>query len=195
MSGIEEAALWQAVQKSRTMLVRVARAEGLLAEDAVDCVQDALTTFVRLVRAGEAERASGAERVAPEVRPSAAEGGAEAREDYMPTLVTSVKNAARKRRKRHDRAKTHLRDDELEVVDASDPVDQLIARAEERIRLQGCVDGLCGIQKAVVTLRMLEEVPGEDVASALGISTSHVAVLLHRAKAALLTCMASPAKV
>ena len=38
-------------------------------------------------------------------------------------------------------------------------------------------------------LRMLEERPGEDVARALGISSGHVAVLLHRAKAALRTCM------
>jgi RNA polymerase sigma-70 factor (ECF subfamily) len=41
----------------------------------------------------------------------------------------------------------------------------------------------------VVTLRLLEERPGEDVAQALGVSSNHVAVLLHRAKSALRVCM------
>jgi RNA polymerase sigma-70 factor (ECF subfamily) len=41
-----------------------------------------------------------------------------------------------------------------------------------------------------VTLRMLEEQPGEDVAAALGITPGHVAVLLHRAKRSLRACMA-----
>jgi RNA polymerase sigma-70 factor (ECF subfamily) len=46
----------------------------------------------------------------------------------------------------------------------------------------------------VVTLRMLDQVPGEDVARTLGITAGHVAVLLHRAKASLLACMtAAPA--
>jgi RNA polymerase sigma-70 factor (ECF subfamily) len=44
-------------------------------------------------------------------------------------------------------------------------------------------------QRAVVSLRMLDDVPGEDVARALGITPGHVAVLLHRAKANLLVCM------
>jgi len=51
------------------------------------------------------------------------------------------------------------------------------------------VQTLAEIQRAVVTLRMLDEVPGEDVATALGITPGHVAVLLHRAKGNLLTCM------
>jgi RNA polymerase sigma-70 factor (ECF subfamily) len=38
---------------------------------------------------------------------------------------------------------------------------------------------------------MLEEQSGEDVARALGITAGHVAVLLHRAKAALRACMTS----
>jgi RNA polymerase sigma-70 factor (ECF subfamily) len=41
----------------------------------------------------------------------------------------------------------------------------------------------------VVTLRMLDDLPGEDVARLLGVSAGHVAVLLHRAKARLLACM------
>jgi RNA polymerase sigma-70 factor (ECF subfamily) len=67
--------------------------------------------------------------------------------------------------------------------------DELIARAEDHVRLSACVDELCEIQKAVVTLRMLDEHPGEDVAQALGITPGYVAVLLHRAKASLRACM------
>ena len=60
------------------------------------------------------------------------------------------------------------------------------------MRLHACVQELCEIEKAVVTLRMLEEQAGEDVARALGISAGHVAVLRHRAKAALRACMTGP---
>jgi RNA polymerase sigma-70 factor (ECF subfamily) len=67
--------------------------------------------------------------------------------------------------------------------------DSLIERAEDHVRLQACVEDLCEIQRSVVTLRLLEERPGEDVARALGITPGHVAVLLHRAKAALRVCM------
>ena len=45
---------------------------------------------------------------------------------------------------------------------------------------------LADVQRAVVTLRMLDDVAGEDVAQALGITPGHVAVLLHRAKINLL---------
>ena len=61
------------------------------------------------------------------------------------------------------------------------------------MRLRACVAELCEIQKAVVTLRMLEERAGEDVGETLGISPGHVAVLLHRAKRALRACMAPEA--
>jgi RNA polymerase sigma-70 factor (ECF subfamily) len=70
-------------------------------------------------------------------------------------------------------------------------VEDLLAAAEDRLRLRGCAASLAELQRAVVTLRMLEEVDGDDVAAALGISPGHVALLLHRAKASLATCMSS----
>jgi RNA polymerase sigma-70 factor (ECF subfamily) len=51
------------------------------------------------------------------------------------------------------------------------------------------VNQLGELQRKIVSLRMLDEVPGEDVATMLGLSAGHVAVLLHRAKASLRTCM------
>jgi len=68
-------------------------------------------------------------------------------------------------------------------------LESLLAQAEEHLRLRACVARLCDTQRAVVTLRLLEEQDGKDVAEALGISRAHVDVLLHRAKGRLLACM------
>jgi hypothetical protein len=64
-----------------------------------------------------------------------------------------------------------------------------MGRAVEQVRLRACVAELCEIQRAVVTLRILEERPGEDVAQLLGITKNHAAVLLRRAKSSLRACM------
>jgi RNA polymerase sigma-70 factor (ECF subfamily) len=152
----------------RQSLAALARREGLLPEDAVDCVQEALCTFLVALSAG---------------------GLPEPREAWPATLATMVKNAARNKRRRHFLARPHA-EPALELS-APDELasDALLARAEEHVRLRACVQELCEIQKAVVTLRMLDEQPGEDVARALGISAGHVAVLLHRAKSSLRACM------
>ena len=101
-----------------------------------------------------------------------------------------VRNAARNRRRRHFRALPHDDLDAHPLAAADAPAaDEIIARAEDHVRLRACVEELCEIQRAVVTLRLLEEQPGEDVAAALGITPGHVAVLLHRAKQALRVCM------
>ncbi len=109
-------------------------------------------------------------------------------------LATIVRNAARNRRRRHFRARPHDELDEARLAVPDAAADDLIASAEERVRLRACVSELCDVQRAVVTLRMLEEQPGDDVARALGISAGHVAVLLHRAKGALRACMLCPSR-
>lgn len=158
--------------RERSALAALARAEGVTAEDAVDCVQEALCTLLGAARQG----------------PVPEEGA------WGPVLAGMVRNAARNRRRRHFRARPH---DDLDAhalaADDGPAADEAIARAEAHVRLRACVEELCEIQKAVVTLRMLEEQPGEDVAQALGISAGHVAVLLHRAKRALRECMTSTA--
>jgi RNA polymerase sigma-70 factor (ECF subfamily) len=154
--------LSQTARAERARLVAVARGEGLDAEDAVDCVQDAFCTYLRLVSGGEAPRDAGA------------------------WLATIVRNAARNKRRLHHVARPHepIREDHVPVQQEAD-----VARAEEHVRLRACVEQLCDTQRAVVTLRMLEEKPGEDVAAALGISRGYVDVLLHRARASLFACM------
>lgn len=159
------------LRSHRSDLAATARAEGASPEDAVDCVQEALCTLLLTARRGALP---------------------EAESDCLALLTTMVRNAARNSRRRHFRARPHDDIAALELPSLDEPAgDELIARAEDHVRLQACVEDLCEVQKAVVTLRMLEEQPGEDVARALGISAGHVAVLLHRAKQALRECMTS----
>jgi RNA polymerase sigma factor (sigma-70 family) len=156
------------VHEHRASLVRVARGEGLGAEDAFDVVQEAFHTFL--------ERAE---------KTTIAGGDEGARK----LLVTLTRNEARNRRRLHAVSRPHTQVDGLAADDPS--VEDLIASAEEHVRLAGCLRSLGDVQRAVVTLRMLDEAPGESVARTLGISAGHVAVLLHRAKANLLACMTS----
>lgn len=158
------------VREHRAELVTVARHEGLIAEDAFDAVQEALTTFLDL----------------PHAR-----GLANELDDSRKLLAVLVRNHARNRRRRHDRARPHLSDPE--VVEAlphdEESIEQLITRAEEHIQALGCVERLGELQRRVVTLRLLEDQSGQRVADLLETTPGNVAVLLHRAKRALRECM------
>jgi RNA polymerase sigma-70 factor, ECF subfamily len=160
--------LAELVRTERFRLASIARAEGLRPEEALDCTHEAFCTFLRLANEGRVP------------------------EDGLPAYVaTLVRNEARNRRRRHHRARPHeLHDDDaIDPASTQEHADTLLARAEEHVRLRACVDRLCETQKAVVTMRLLEEHGGEDVAARLGITRGHVDVLLHRAKANLATCM------
>jgi RNA polymerase sigma-70 factor (ECF subfamily) len=107
---------------------------------------------------------------------------------------TMVRNAARNARRRHHRRMPHvlIEDEGPRAMPGSDSdAEALIAHAEETVRLRACIASLCTAQRAVVTLRLLEEKSGEDVATALGLSRGHVDVLVHRAKVSLRACMRS----
>lgn len=158
------------VHEHREQLVRVARREGLGSEDAFDVVQEAFQTFL--------------------TRP-AARALVAAAEEARRSLIVITRNAARNRRRLAAVARPHASE---EAVLASLPaesasVEDLLAAAEDEVRLRGCVQGLGEMQRTVVTLRMLDEADGENVARTLGITPAHVAVVLHRAKANLLACM------
>lgn len=151
------------VHLDRRALVALARSEGLDAEEALECVQDALCTF--LARDDELDQ-----------------------ELARASLRTIVRNAARNFRRRHFRALPHFSwDDELAVSEEN--AHELLTHAEDVVRLRSCVAELCEVQRAVVTLRLLEERSGEDVAAVLGLSRGHVDVLVHRAKSSLRVCM------
>lgn len=149
-------------------LAGVARREGLGGEDALDAVQDALTTFVSMAGA-----------------PTIAASRDEAR-SYLAALVTNV---ARNARRRHHRSQPHVDSDDAGLAAEGRDVDELLARAEDHARAIACVATLRDLQKKVVELRILGELSGADTARALDVAPGHVAVLLHRAKIALQRCM------
>ena len=160
------------VHTHRGRLYRLARREGLRDDDSLDCVQDAFHTFLVLPQARQL---------------------VESTDDSLKLLTVLVRNHARNRRRRHEIARPHESGDEtLDLLTAEAmPVDALIAQAEEFALMVGCLDHLGKLQRAVVSLRMLDEVAGQDVAEMLGLPPSHVAVLLHRAKQNLRSCMLS----
>ncbi len=160
------------VHAHRGRLVAVAQSEGLGAEDAFDVVQEAFGTFLTL---------------------PTAQALVDVAEDSRKLLMGITRNLARNRRRlaaiawprEHDPAV-------LEALPADTrDVEELLSVAEEELRLRGCVETLGELQKAVVTLRMLDEADGVDVARTLGITPNSVAVLLHRAKANLHACLTS----
>jgi RNA polymerase sigma-70 factor (ECF subfamily) len=160
------------VRRHRIRLLALATRRGVPADLAFDCVQDALVTFLAM----------------PEARALA-----ERDEDCARLLSTLVGNAARtlRRRVRTARARTGA-EVPLESVAAAQPgADEWVAGAQTAASLQRCLTELSELQRAVVTLRMLDELPGEEVATALGISAQNVAVVLHRARGALRGCLAA----
>jgi len=158
------------VHEHRGRLAGIARREGLTPEDAFDAVQEALHTFITL----------------PEARPLVDEP-----EQSSKLLSTLTRNVARNRRRLHAVARPHSTEALEDLATAAASVEETLVAAEEHVRLEGCMRTLAEIPRAVVTLRMLDDRPGEDVARTLGITPGHVAVLLHRAKASLLECMTS----
>ncbi len=155
--------------RERASLAAIARAEGLGPEDAIDSVQEGLCTLLQHALQGKLP---------------------DDHAEWGPLVRQMVKNAARNGRRRHFRAKPHDDVDAAAPPADDTPADDALADAEAHVRLRHCVNELCETQKAVVTLRMLEERGGEDVARAMGLTPEHVATLLYRAKRALRACMA-----
>src|SRR5512132_1678810 len=99
------------VHTHRGRLCRVARREGLRAEDSLDCVQDAFHTFLVLPQARQL---------------------VESNDDSIKLLSVLVRNHARNRRRRHEIARPHDSGDgtlALLTAEALD-VDELIAQAQ-----------------------------------------------------------------
>ena len=161
----------QLVHEHRARLARIVQREGVRADDALDCVQEAFLSFLQL----------------PQARLLVGLPGDSAR-----LLGILARNIARNRRRRHDYAKPHIADDEIILGLPSDAAsaDEVIAMAEQHALTLGCMATLNEVQRAVVTLRLVDEVPGEDVARQLGTTPTHVAVLLFRARQRLQRCLA-----
>jgi RNA polymerase sigma factor (sigma-70 family) len=162
----------QLVHAHRGRLAQVVQWEGVRASDALDCVQEAFVSFLAL----------------PQARLLV-----EQPEDSARLLTILARNIARNRRRRHDYARPHVTAEELgsELPSRAASADEIVAQAEEHALALGCIVTLNEVQRAVVNLRLIDEVPGEDVARQLGTTASHVAVLLFRAKQRLQRCITS----
>ncbi|MBP9204337.1 MAG: sigma-70 family RNA polymerase sigma factor [Kofleriaceae bacterium] len=153
-------------------LVGVARREGLGPPDALDAVQDAFQTLM-------ARTDLDALRQDPD--------------RALATLITITRNHARNQRRRHHRARPHQGVDETQVAPTPTARERLEQAATAR-QVASCMAELGEPYRLVVTLRVLEELTGEQAARALGVSANHVGVLLHRARRQLASCLADPAR-
>src|SRR5271170_1366825 len=108
------------VHRHRARLARVVRREGVRADDALDCVQEAFLSFLNL----------------PQARLLVGLPNDSAR-----MLIILARNIARNRRRRHDYARPHIVDDEAVEQLAGDatPVDEVIAAAEQHAMTLGCL--------------------------------------------------------
>ncbi len=160
------------VHANRAHLARLVRREGIRAEDALDCVQEAFLSFLGL----------------PQARLLVGQP-----DDSARMLCVLARNIARNRRRRHDYARPHIVDDDIvgQIASDTDSADEIISRTEQHALALACLATLNEVQRAVVRLRLMDELPGENVARQLGISPGHLAVLLHRAKQALRHCVDS----
>lgn len=150
-------------------LAAVAVREGLTHVEAIDALQEAFLTLLSLPQARELSMdEEGAARL----------------------MAVLVRNAARNMRRRRHRSLRHDSLDSALAIPADTPgVEALLVAAEEHVALLGCVTQLAEVQRKVLVMRVLEELTPHDTASSLGLSSGHVAVLLHRAKLALIECL------
>ena len=149
-------------------LASIARREGASAADALDLVQDAFHTLLaRPDFAALREDRDGAARV----------------------LSVIVKNAARNHRRRHHHAKPHVDVDDTPLAARTPGPEEELEQAITASQLVGCMAKLGDAHRHVVTLRVLEELSGDEAARELGVTPGHVAVLLHRARKQLEACM------
>jgi RNA polymerase sigma-70 factor, ECF subfamily len=151
----------------RARLTSIARAQGLGPEDARDAVQEAMARVLEMPKSRAITN----------------------REEMHALLSVVVLNVARNMRRRHHRAKPHNAEVALELVDAKPAPDQILVVEQDRAVLEGCLGKLDEVQRDVVSLRIISELPGKEVAKRLEMTPGHVAVVLHRAKRDLERCV------
>jgi RNA polymerase sigma-70 factor, ECF subfamily len=94
----------------------------------------------------------------------------------------------RRPRKRLACSRPHVDVAEVELATAAPAPDAGLDRAV----IAGCMAKLGEVHRSVVTLRVLEELTGDEAARELGLTAGHVAVLLHRARQQLEGCITAP---
>jgi RNA polymerase sigma-70 factor (ECF subfamily) len=149
-------------------LVAVAVREGLTRVEAVDAIQEAFVTLLSMPQGRELSLDDdGAGRL----------------------MAVLIRNAARNMRRRRHRSLPHESLDDVEITARLPSVEELLVAAEKHVTFAGCVNKLGDVQRRVVTMRLLEELTPQETAESLGLTSGHVAVLLFRAKNALIECL------
>ena len=74
-------------------------------------------------------------------------------------------------------------------VDWSESAEEMIAREETREQVRRAIDMLPETHRVILIMRDIEEMTTEEVAAALGITTTAAKVRLHRARQALRTLL------
>jgi RNA polymerase sigma-70 factor (ECF subfamily) len=151
-------------------LAGIARREGVGPADALDVVQDAFHTLL-----GRDDVTALRERP----------------DDAARLLAAIVRNAARNLRRRHHHARPHVDVEDAGLAAVEPAPDEALEHAVTTAQLVGCMAQLGDVHRHVITLRVLEELSGDEAARTLGVTSGHVAVLLHRARKQLERCMQS----
>src|SRR5687767_14774829 len=152
----------------RDRLRAIARAQGIAPADAEDAVQEAFARFLEL----------GAARKIATL------------DEARAYLAVVVINTARNARRRHFRRKPHASiDPTLDLADDAPPIDQRIDTEQRITTLRSCIASLDDVPRKIVSLRVIGELSGSEVANSVDLSPDHVAVVLHRAKKDLCRCM------
>lgn len=167
-------ALAEVVNDQARTLYRAAGALGFPKQEAEDLVQDVFVTFIE--------------------RLDSFEGRSQLR-----TWLFGILH-----RKAQERRRAGIIDDRMEAIDevfesrfdgngnwASPPADleRLLLSKELGVFIRGCLEGLQPNQREAFVLREVEGFETEEICKILGVTVTHVGVLIHRARTRLRECL------
>jgi len=157
------------VHQNRARMVAYARHLGAGPEEALDGVQDAFESFLKLPQARSLVGAP---------------------DDCSKLLTVVLRHIIWNQRSSSSRRERLLTLATLPDEDVAQPSDELIVEAERIAVMRGCIVHMDRLQRAVIELSLVDDLSGEDIAKTVGISPGYVRVLLHRARAKMRTCSA-----
>ena len=161
--------LLEAVSKTYSArLFAIARAQGLDPSDAEDAVQEAFARFIEL---GASEKVS-------------------TLDEARAFLAVVVMNFAKNARRRHHRKRPHVGLDSIaKLEDSAALADERLDSEQRLAKLRSCIAELEEVPRRIVSLRLIDERSGSEVAESVDLVPGYVAVLLHRAKKDLCRCI------
>lgn len=170
----DPAVLHEVASQHARRLYRAARGMGHPAEDADDLVQDVFVTFIATL--------------------DRFEGRAEVHTWLFGILLRKSQERRRKRARdeQHDPIDDEWADNFNEagswVRPPLDPGDALEAK-QVGLAIEDCLPGLSDSQREVFYLRMVEALSAAEVGKVLGLTVTHIGVLLHRARLRMRDCL------